>query len=113
MSRNQNNKPRKITNYFPSKNALPAPAGLVQQQLRNVPLPAPERLTNVVRLLLPSPRCVETALRHRIQGERHGPARAEVVEENVDVQVNEEGEVNGENVEMNQKFKITVRRDLC
>lgn len=105
MSGNPNNeKQSKITDYFPIRNASPL-------QPQNVP-PPPERLMNVVRPLLPSSTKFETTLQHRIRGERHGQAPNEVVEENINLQANEEGQVNGEDVQLNQTFHLSIRRDL-
>lgn len=74
---------------------------------------SPQRLMNAMGpLLLQSSTFCETEIRHRIRGERHGQAQNEILEENVDLRVNEEGEVNGEKVELNQKFSLSVKKDL-
>lgn len=73
-----------------------------------------ERLLSRLRLAsrMPNPERSETTTQYEALATQRGQDSPRLVEERAAVQVNQEGRVNGQNVQTQQIFTIRVRRDL-
>lgn len=72
-------------------------------------------LKNLIRPMtamgLSNPNQVEVSLQVNAQGIQHGQCDPQIVGEKINIQVNQDGEENGQNVQTSKECTITVRRD--
>lgn len=61
---------------------------------------------------LSNPNHDQIAIQHHVLGQQQNQAQPQILNESLNIQVNQQGQENGENVAVNQRFCITVRRDL-
>lgn len=90
-------------------------------QRRQSPPATQKQLMKMVKPMLlsglPNPNNTQVSVEHQfeqfqLQKPNQPKPQIYAVEENVNLQMNQQGQLNGENVKLDQNFRLSVRRDL-